>query len=253
MMKRDAALEVLARKYPDGIVVAVFQSAFDWMVIRPHPLNYLCTGTMGQAASHALGLAIGCPEEKVVVLDGDGSLLMNLGALVTTANAAPKIWYISSATMGFTRSTVASRCPVATTSTLPESERRREFRMSSTSPIWPISAPGWTRCSASKARFLPSCMSSRGRPIRMIMSRCTARNRGRPSAPPWPSVAPPPVEALSGWPGREQPSGSRSGRRAAFLLVGGTQGWNDPYSTSQCEVGIHLLHIFTKDLDELLR
>ncbi len=90
MMKRDAALEVLARKYPDGIVVAVFQSAFDWMVIRPHPLNYLCTGTMGQAASHALGLAIGCPEEKVVVLDGDGSLLMNLGALVTTANAAPK-------------------------------------------------------------------------------------------------------------------------------------------------------------------
>ena len=67
------------------------------------------------------------------------------------------------------------------------------------------------------------------------------------------SVAPPPVEALSGWPGREQPSGSRSGRRAAFLLVGGTQGWNDPYSTSQCEVGIHLLHIFTKDLDELLR
>lgn len=90
MMKRDAALEVLAGRYPDGIVVAVFQSAFDWMAIRPHPLNYLCTGAMGQAASHALGLAIGCPEEKVVVLDGDGSLLMNLGNLVTTANAAPK-------------------------------------------------------------------------------------------------------------------------------------------------------------------
>ena len=89
-MKRDAALEVLARHYPDGIVVAVFQSAFDWMGIRPHPLNYLCTGAMGQAASHALGLAVGCPDEKVVVLDGDGSLLMNLGALVTTANAAPK-------------------------------------------------------------------------------------------------------------------------------------------------------------------
>ncbi len=89
MMKRDAALKVLARHYPDGIVVPVFQSAFDWMGIRPHPLNYLCTGAMGQAASHALGLAVGCPEEKVVVLDGDGSLLMNLGNLVTTANAAP--------------------------------------------------------------------------------------------------------------------------------------------------------------------
>lgn len=88
-MKRDEALTILARHYPDGIVVPVYQSAFDWMAIRPHPLNYLCTGAMGQAVSHALGLALGCPEEKVVVLDGDGSLLMNLGALVTVANARP--------------------------------------------------------------------------------------------------------------------------------------------------------------------
>ncbi len=90
MMKRDQALRVLARHYPDGIVVPVYQSAFDWMAIRPHPLNYLCTGAMGQASSHALGLALGAPSEKVVVLDGDGSLLMNLGSLVTIANMAPK-------------------------------------------------------------------------------------------------------------------------------------------------------------------
>ncbi|MDX6751459.1 thiamine pyrophosphate-dependent enzyme [Geminicoccaceae bacterium 1502E] len=89
MMKRDAALGVLARHYPEGIVVPVYQAAFDWMAIRPHPLNYLCTGAMGQAVSHGLGLALGCPEEKIVVLDGDGSLLMNLGALVTVAHAAP--------------------------------------------------------------------------------------------------------------------------------------------------------------------
>jgi sulfopyruvate decarboxylase subunit beta len=89
MMKRDDALRVLAKHYPEGIVVPVFQSAFDWMVIRPHPLNYLCTGAMGQASSHALGLALGAPNEKIVVLDGDGSLLMNLGSLVTIANVAP--------------------------------------------------------------------------------------------------------------------------------------------------------------------
>ncbi len=59
------------------------------MNIRPHPLNYLCTGAMGQASSHALGLALGAPNEKIVVLDGDGSLLMNLGTLVTIANCAP--------------------------------------------------------------------------------------------------------------------------------------------------------------------
>ena len=89
MMKRDQALRVLARHYPDGIVVPVYQAAFDWMAIRPHPLNYLCTGAMGQASSHGLGLALGAPREKVVILDGDGSLLMNLGSLVTIVNLAP--------------------------------------------------------------------------------------------------------------------------------------------------------------------
>ncbi len=89
-MKRDEALKTLARHYPSGIVVAVYQSAFDWLHIRPHPLNYFCTGAMGQASSHGLGLALGAPGEKVVVIDGDGSLLMNLGSLVTVANLAPE-------------------------------------------------------------------------------------------------------------------------------------------------------------------
>ncbi len=93
-MRRDRALEVLAKHYPDGIVVPVYQSAFDWMAIRPHPLNYLCTGAMGQASSHALGLALGCPGERVVVLDGDGSLLMNLGTLVTIGHHSPvNLWH----------------------------------------------------------------------------------------------------------------------------------------------------------------
>ena len=45
---------------------------------------------MGLASSHALGLALGRPDKRVIVLDGDGSLLMNLGTLVTIAEAAPK-------------------------------------------------------------------------------------------------------------------------------------------------------------------
>lgn len=94
-IKRDKALEVLAEHYPDGIVVPVYQAAFDWMGIRPHPLNYLCTGAMGQGSSHALGLALACPEESVVVLDGDGSLLMNLGSLVTIGHQAPpNFWHL---------------------------------------------------------------------------------------------------------------------------------------------------------------
>jgi phosphonopyruvate decarboxylase len=59
------------------------------MRIQPHPLNYLSIGAMGLTTSHALGLAVGRPDKKVIVLDGDGSLLMGLGSLVTIAEVAP--------------------------------------------------------------------------------------------------------------------------------------------------------------------
>ena len=90
MMRRDEALQALARLRTDEIVVATYQAAFDWMRIAPHPLNYVSIGAMGVASSHALGLALGRPDRKVIVLDGDGSLLMNLGTLVTIAGAAPR-------------------------------------------------------------------------------------------------------------------------------------------------------------------
>jgi sulfopyruvate decarboxylase subunit beta len=90
MMKRDECLKVLARHRTDEIVVAVYTAAQEWVHISPSDLNYTFTGAMGQGSSHALGIALGRPDKRVVVLDGDGSLLMNLGTLVTIANAAPK-------------------------------------------------------------------------------------------------------------------------------------------------------------------
>jgi sulfopyruvate decarboxylase subunit beta len=91
MMRRDLCLKAIARHLSDtDIVLPVYSTAFDWLDIRPHPLNYLSHGAMGLASSHALGLALGRPDRRVIVLDGDGSLLMNLGTLVTTAEAAPK-------------------------------------------------------------------------------------------------------------------------------------------------------------------
>ena len=89
-MKRDLALKILKKHINDELVVAVYQTLFDWMVINPRDLNYVATGAMGQASSHGLGLALANPEKEVIVFDGDGSLLMNLGSLVTIANAAPK-------------------------------------------------------------------------------------------------------------------------------------------------------------------
>jgi len=90
MMKRDECFKVLARHRTNQIVVAVYKAAQEWIHISPSDFNYTFTGAMGQGSSHALGLALGCPDRKVIVLDGDGSLLMNLGSLVTIGHAAPK-------------------------------------------------------------------------------------------------------------------------------------------------------------------
>ena len=96
---RDAALTALIPHVrTDDIVVAVYQSCFDWLCLCPRDLNYVAVGAMGQASSHGLGLALANPDRRVIVLDGDGSLLMNLGSLVTVANAAPaNFWHFLSA------------------------------------------------------------------------------------------------------------------------------------------------------------
>src|SRR5579859_7644899 len=90
MMRRDECLQALARQRTDEIVVAVYKAAQEWIRYAPHELNYTFTGAMGQGSSHALGLALGRPDKRVIVLDGDGSLLMNLGSLVTIGAVAPK-------------------------------------------------------------------------------------------------------------------------------------------------------------------
>lgn len=90
MMKRDECFRLLARHLDDEAVVATYSSAVDWVAVAPRALNYLSIGAMGLDSSHGLGLALGRPDRRVIVLQGDGSLLMNLGSLVTIAAAAPK-------------------------------------------------------------------------------------------------------------------------------------------------------------------
>jgi len=89
MMIRTEALREIARLRGDALVVAVYSSAFEWLDISPHPLNFLAVGAMGQAATNGLGFAIGLSLKHIMVLDGDGSLLMNLGTMVTIAEAGP--------------------------------------------------------------------------------------------------------------------------------------------------------------------
>jgi sulfopyruvate decarboxylase subunit beta len=78
------------RQLTDEIVVTTYSSAVDWLALGERALNYFSVGAMGLDSSHALGLALGGPDRRVICLQGDGSLLMNLGCLVTIAAAAPK-------------------------------------------------------------------------------------------------------------------------------------------------------------------
>jgi len=54
------------------------------------PNSFYLQHAMGLASSTGLGLALSLPHQKIVVLDGDGSLLMNLGSLSTLARYKPK-------------------------------------------------------------------------------------------------------------------------------------------------------------------
>jgi phosphonopyruvate decarboxylase len=88
-MKRDECFRVLAHHVGDAIVVSTYSSAFEWLDLGERTFNYFSVGAMGLDSSHALGLALGAPDRRIICLQGDGSLLMNLGSLVTIAAAAP--------------------------------------------------------------------------------------------------------------------------------------------------------------------
>ncbi|MGE5303325.1 MAG: thiamine pyrophosphate-dependent enzyme, partial [Alphaproteobacteria bacterium] len=61
----------------------------EWYSLRPHPGNYHLQN-LGLASSVGLGLALALPHRKVIIFDGDGSILLNLGSLATIANQHPR-------------------------------------------------------------------------------------------------------------------------------------------------------------------
>lgn len=84
------AQRVISQHRGNAIVVATMSTNFEWPQVSTNPdLDLMFSGAMGRASSVGLGLALARPDKKVIVLDGDGSLLMNLGSLVTIANMAP--------------------------------------------------------------------------------------------------------------------------------------------------------------------
>lgn len=89
-MKRHECLKEIAGSVGDAlVVVCVGGTSSEWNAYRPSDGNLRCW-TLGLTSSVALGMALGLPHRRVIALDGDGSLLMNLCGLPTIMRKKPK-------------------------------------------------------------------------------------------------------------------------------------------------------------------
>jgi sulfopyruvate decarboxylase subunit beta len=89
-MRRFECLQALASMITDQLVVTnVARTGFETKMAMPREGN-LYTMAMGLVTPVVLGLAMSLPHRGVIALDGDGSILLNLGALATVANCKPR-------------------------------------------------------------------------------------------------------------------------------------------------------------------
>ena len=99
MIDQFQLMQVLEKLRGDAVVMPVFRANIAWNQVTNNPKRDVPVGTMefpavmGIGSSLALGFCLARPDTKVILFDGDGSLLVNLGTLVTIANKAPKNLY----------------------------------------------------------------------------------------------------------------------------------------------------------------
>ena len=84
-------LDVIHRHRHDAVVITTMGAAREWQQLEPHPKDFVyMPSSMGQGPPLGLGIAIAKPEQRVIVVNGDGCLLMNLGSLITITAQTPK-------------------------------------------------------------------------------------------------------------------------------------------------------------------
>jgi thiamine pyrophosphate-dependent acetolactate synthase large subunit-like protein len=85
----DATRRLVALLGDEPVVASLGHPAYDLHAAKDRPSNFYTWGSMGLASSIGLGLALARPDLRVFVVDGDGSLLMNLGSLATIGWTRP--------------------------------------------------------------------------------------------------------------------------------------------------------------------
>jgi len=89
MIRYDAIKRIVDSLKDELIVCNLGAPSRELYNISDRDENFYMLGSMGLASSIALGIAISKPERKIICIDGDGSILMNLGSLCTIANIVP--------------------------------------------------------------------------------------------------------------------------------------------------------------------
>lgn len=84
------ACTAIAKDRSDDIIVSTMTAMFAISRVSPSPLNISSVPLMGGASGIGLGLALSRPDRRIIILDGDASLLMELGSLATIAGQAPR-------------------------------------------------------------------------------------------------------------------------------------------------------------------
>jgi phosphonopyruvate decarboxylase len=89
-VRREALAAVIAATGPDDAVIATTgYTGRELFALDDRPNHLYMVGSMGCASSIGLGLALAQPDRRVIVLDGDGALLMRLGAVATIGYERP--------------------------------------------------------------------------------------------------------------------------------------------------------------------
>ena len=91
MLNRLQATRFLVKQLTtEPVIASIGNAKFDLFEAQDRPQNFYMWNSMGMASSVGLGLATARPDLKVIVLDGDGAILMNLNSLPTAATRAPE-------------------------------------------------------------------------------------------------------------------------------------------------------------------
>jgi thiamine pyrophosphate-dependent acetolactate synthase large subunit-like protein len=90
MNRFELTRRVLTAIGDELIVAGIGNAGFDLFAAGDRPQNFYMLGSMGLGIPLGHGLALAQPERAVVVLEGEGSILMNLGALATVGREAPE-------------------------------------------------------------------------------------------------------------------------------------------------------------------